>query len=455
MGRLGLLLLLLTASWLSDGQASSVHAAACVIRYQDQLLLVQDRLSSRFSLSGGYIDGGERAEQAALRELYEETGLRGKVLFSLGHWHNAEIFACQTLSPMVVQRATGFLSLLDAPNLGGEILSAKLQQPAQLAMAAQRFPSQLTWLQTHIAKVPASEVRWQDDFIAQGMAIHQREIPWLRALQQVLAGQDWLAITNALGANAVQFALLLFLLPWLGWPRTLQLVWLMLWLGLLVQGAKEGLAWPRPFHLDPSLAKQAASGFGMPSGHSASALLFCAALLRWLWPQHPWRSAWLALTLASLTGLARLVLGVHFISDVLAGLAMAAIVLALRRYWHYLSAPVSGWLLALLGVGLGAVLQSPYLSAMGCIAIGLSLGLRQAMVREGYDCGLMVMLQSVFILLAAALWWRALPMLIEGSLSLISARLLLSLLFGYWLANGFWRILGFCSSWLGRGGKQQ
>ena len=37
---------------------SPPSAGACVIRHQQQLLLVQDRISSRYSLSGGYIDAG-------------------------------------------------------------------------------------------------------------------------------------------------------------------------------------------------------------------------------------------------------------------------------------------------------------------------------------------------------------------------------------------------------------
>ncbi|MGL6052520.1 MAG: NUDIX hydrolase, partial [Aeromonas salmonicida] len=74
-------------------------AAACTIRHQDQLLLVQDRISSRYSLSGGYIDSGESPQQAALRELYEETGLRGEVVQELGRWQRAVIFACRTLEP--------------------------------------------------------------------------------------------------------------------------------------------------------------------------------------------------------------------------------------------------------------------------------------------------------------------------------------------------------------------
>jgi len=93
-----LFLLLLALFTALPALSAEPTAAVCAIRHQDQLLLVQDRISSRYSLSGGYIDGGERPEQAALRELYEETGLRGEVVADLGRWQKAQVFACRTRS---------------------------------------------------------------------------------------------------------------------------------------------------------------------------------------------------------------------------------------------------------------------------------------------------------------------------------------------------------------------
>lgn len=97
----------------------------------------------------------------------------------------------------------------------------------------------------------------------------------------------WLEVSNLFGSAAFQLALLPLLLPRLGWPRVRQLLLAMLTLTLLVQLAKEGIGWPRPFHLDPALAQGSACGFGMPSGHAASALLFWGALLRGCWPANP------------------------------------------------------------------------------------------------------------------------------------------------------------------------
>ncbi|WP_235689236.1 phosphatase PAP2 family protein, partial [Aeromonas veronii] len=195
------------------------------------------------------------------------------------------VFACRTLEPIVAQQDSDFVSLLKAPNLGGEILNARLIAIDQLPREQRRFPDQLDWLQSRLDKVPESEVHWQADFVMQGNALHQAEIPLMLHLQQWL-GPDvwWLSVSNLFGSGGFQLALIPLLLPLLGWPRLRQLLFAMLWLGLLVQASKEGIGWPRPFHLQPELATQSAQGFGMPSGHTASALLFWGALLGWFWP---------------------------------------------------------------------------------------------------------------------------------------------------------------------------
>ena len=63
-----------------DNPIPSVAVVICNDR--GQLLLVKRREEPRkgfWSLPGGFMDDGESAIQAALRELYEETGLRGIV----------------------------------------------------------------------------------------------------------------------------------------------------------------------------------------------------------------------------------------------------------------------------------------------------------------------------------------------------------------------------------------
>ncbi|WP_270672207.1 phosphatase PAP2 family protein [Aeromonas sp. QDB17] len=435
------LLLLLGGALPASRAESPPSAAACVIRHQQGILLVQDRLSSRYSLSGGYIDRGETPEQAALRELFEETGLQGRVTGELGRWQRARVFACQTLEPLRVQRGTGFVSLLQAPDLGGEILNARLIAAADLPPDQRRFPAQLDWLQARLGELPESEVRWQADFVAQGNALHQAEIPLMMRLQQWL-GADvwWLSVSNLFGSGGFQLALIPLLLPLLGWPRLRQLLFAMLWLGLLVQASKEGIGWPRPFHLQPELATHSAQGFGMPSGHTASALLFWGALLGWLWPARRGLAYSLALLLALTTGLARVWLGVHFISDVAVGLLIGALLLAVRPYWR-LDQRSSTWgLLIAVALVCAGLSQSAHLAGIGLAALGLWLGGRATLVRDGYSRWLTgaVVLAGMLLMVAGA--W-ALPLLTSSSIAILLGQFVLFFGLGLWLSAGLWWIL--------------
>lgn len=436
-----LLMALFAALPALSAEPAGPTAAACAIRHQDQLLLVQDRISSRYSLSGGYIDGDERPEQAALRELYEETGLQGEVVQELGRWQRAVIFACRTLEPIVAQQDTAFVSILKAPNLGGEILNARLIAVDKLPREQRRFPDQLDWLQSRLDQVPESEVHWQADFVAQGNALHQVEIPLMMRLQQWL-GPDiwWLSVSNLFGSGGFQLALIPLLLPLLGWPRLRQLLFTMLWLGLLVQASKEGIGWPRPFHLQPLLATQSAQGFGMPSGHTASALLFWGALLGWLWPARRGLAYLLALLLALTTGLARVWLGVHFISDVAAGLLIGALLLAVRPCW-WLDQRASAWgLLIAAALVCAGLSQSAHLAGIGMAALGISVGGLRSLTRGGYPpilTGAVTLAGGAVI--GAGLW--ALPLLTSSSLTILLGQFVLFFGLGLWLSAGLWWIL--------------
>lgn len=234
--------LLLCALLLVQPASADPTAAVCVVKHQQQLLLVQDRVSSRYSLAGGYIDAGETPQQAAQRELFEETGLRSRISGELGQWQGAVLFACQALQPIRVQAGSGFVSLLQAPNLGGEILNARLIDPSQLPHAQRRFPAQLDWLAPRLADIPDSPVLWQHDFSTDGNELHRAELPLIRQLQSWL-GTDvlWLDASNLFGSAAFQLALLPLLLPLLGWPRLRQLLLAMLTLALMVLVVKEGI----------------------------------------------------------------------------------------------------------------------------------------------------------------------------------------------------------------------
>lgn len=361
----------------------------------------------------------------------------------MGRWQRAVIFACRTLEPIVAQQDTAFVSILKAPNLGGEILNARLIAVDKLPREQRRFPDQLDWLQSRLDQVPESEVRWQADFVAQGNALHQVEIPLMQRLQQWL-GPDvwWLSVSNLFGSGGFQLALIPLLLPLLGWPRLRQLLFAMLWLGLLVQASKEGIGWPRPFHLQPELATQSAQGFGMPSGHTASALLVLGG------------AAWLALACPARAGLfAGLAAGAHHRSG--AGLARGALYLRCGGWpadWRLAAggSPIlaAGSVRFRLGLADRCGTGLRWLESVGPSGRDRAGGAgplawgRVTLVRDGYSPWLTgaVVLAGMLLMVAGA--W-ALPLLTSSSLAILLGQFVLFFGLGLWLSAGLWWILSF------------
>ena len=67
MSRLLLLILfcLSVSSYVSAMPVSEPRFAVCVVKAQGLLLQVQDRLSGRYALPGGYVESGEAGAEAA------------------------------------------------------------------------------------------------------------------------------------------------------------------------------------------------------------------------------------------------------------------------------------------------------------------------------------------------------------------------------------------------------
>ncbi|MEA3339063.1 MAG: phosphatase PAP2 family protein [Chloroflexota bacterium] len=118
-------------------------------------------------------------------------------------------------------------------------------------------------------------------------------------------------------------------------------------------GIKDIFAHPRPFELDATVQLHEASGYGLPSGHSQSAVVVWGVIAAGFRKTAAKAAAWLwvvAIALMALIGFSRIYLGVHFPTDVLGGWMVGAIFLAA---YVALQPRVEAWLKR---AGLGAQL---------------------------------------------------------------------------------------------------
>lgn len=123
---------------------------------------------------------------------------------------------------------------------------------------------------------------------------------------------------------------------------------------LLNQYAKGIFDTPRPFELDPTLVRTeralaSAEGPGFPSGHAQAAATF------WGLAAVRARRAWFAVVAALLIAaiaFSRLYLGVHVPVDVVGGLVLGALIVAVAAVWWRSGFAPPLWLLIVLGVAI-------------------------------------------------------------------------------------------------------
>lgn len=118
---------------------------------------------------------------------------------------------------------------------------------------------------------------------------------------------------------------------------------------ILGNGLNAALKWifhaPRPYWINPAVKPfSSESSFGMPSGHVMMSTIFYGRITLWL--KKIWKTIFIGL-LIFLIGLSRLYLGVHFFSDVIAGLVFGILFLVIlsrleqpaARFLHQMNFP--------------------------------------------------------------------------------------------------------------------
>jgi len=163
-------------------------------------------------------------------------------------------------------------------------------------------------------------------------------------LSLVLQGLgEWLYAPMRFFSLLAEEYFFLLIIPVLYWCVNAQ--WgLRLGIYLMISGAVNGvikllLHGPRPFWLDTQVNSRVfESSFGIPSGHSQNSVVFFGTLAAWI--NKTW--AWIAaVVIVFLVGLSRMYLGVHFLTDVLAGWLIGALLLWALLHWER---PFLSWL---------------------------------------------------------------------------------------------------------------
>ncbi|MDZ7704338.1 MAG: phosphatase PAP2 family protein [Trueperaceae bacterium] len=180
-------------------------------------------------------------------------------------------------------------------------------------------------------------------------------IYWLQQFASPTLDSVALAITN-LGSEPAYIAILLVVYLGID-PRIGQRVGIILLCSLYLNFHLKGIfATPRPFELDPGVARSAAAvetgmGWGFPSGHAQGSATLWGALALYLGRVWFWV---IAVLLAVTIALTRIYLGVHVPIDVIAGLAVAVVAIAVGYgidRWLSAARVSPLWLVVVLGIG--------------------------------------------------------------------------------------------------------
>ncbi|MEF1229993.1 NUDIX hydrolase, partial [Vibrio fortis] len=115
----------------------NLAGALCLVRADDQIVLVDEIITGQLSLPGGTIVAGEPAYVAAQRETWEEAGLAVTVGDVLGYTDGAVVFDCisdsEIISYDIKNEIGGFeLPIWFAPHYGVEVSRAMLLTPGTL-----------------------------------------------------------------------------------------------------------------------------------------------------------------------------------------------------------------------------------------------------------------------------------------------------------------------------------
>jgi undecaprenyl-diphosphatase len=162
-------------------------------------------------------------------------------------------------------------------------------------------------------------------------AIHGLREPWLDPIMQGITstGLGWVQLVGILLAFALLWGRRRSAGRREGWLGLNPVAWSALAAGLLSGAIRLPLAvWiarERPSNFDTAMPLEQVFGHSsFPSGHTTTSFAIATVLIFALWGSRTAWAGWLALLWASLVGLSRIYVGVHFPTDVIGGAGLGA-----------------------------------------------------------------------------------------------------------------------------------
>ncbi|MGR5061456.1 phosphatase PAP2 family protein [Photobacterium sp. DNB22_13_2] len=331
----------------------NIVGAVCVIRNGDNLVLLSEVITKKFSLPGGYIDKGDTLQQAAAREALEEAGIEVEVKHLIQYRGRAAIYACQAISPIQVSsfkdnRGYPIVASWFSKHFATEVERTYLIDPKSIDQQEYRYAEDAALLPQWLAATPESDVIIYERFDTEFNLLHQYELGLIEQIQFYSstwsAQAQWIFTGLMRGISVIGEPWFIFLMAaaFAGYFRTplfLEVAFLMVVSLFCASLLKHGLALPRPFFIVPELQKVNAYGFGFPSGH-----ILMTTLMLGIWGYFLQRRFCSAGQKRLITGgiallilgqcLARVWFGVHFISDVILSLMLGIVIVAVFIVWR-------------------------------------------------------------------------------------------------------------------------
>ncbi|MGF1767575.1 phosphatase PAP2 family protein [Enterovibrio makurazakiensis] len=341
---IALLLSLFTLSTsFAQETTENIKGAACLVSDdQGRVLVTHDILNNRISIPGGYVDSDNPAD-AAIRETLEETGIPVIAVGELARMGNAILFDCQATSSIPVantQYNKAAVAAWEAEHFGREVRAVYMMKPNQEMLDNARFPEQVKLFPTLLESATSSPIESLDDFSALASPFTVWNAGLNRGFQQAVLALPAPTATvliklldnsSALGSGVLFFLLIPLAMATGGIKRAAEVLFVTIVATVIVTFGKLYFGVPRPFYVFPDLQLSGASGFAFPSGHTATAFAVWGLVYSWI--KQSGRRATLAIWLvpATLVALSRVYLGVHYVTDVIAGAVVGVLVILLAQ----------------------------------------------------------------------------------------------------------------------------